>query len=107
MTEGKFKSERKNIFTATDWFDINFLGGFLNSDLKMIEQMNQQTYTIGEEKLSSRVLNHWYQEGIITDDRPNNKGWKKFSFSEIVWMQIVIKLRKFGLDLKRIKAVKK
>ena len=43
MTEGKFKSERKNIFTATDWFDINFLGRFLNSDLKMIEQMNQQT----------------------------------------------------------------
>ena len=106
MTEGNFITDRKNTFTANDWFDINFFGGFLNSDLKIIEQINQQTYTIGEEKLSSRVLNHWYQEGIITDDRPNNKGWKKFSFSEIVWMHIVRKLRKFGLDLKRIKAVK-
>ena len=106
MTEEKFTNERKNTFTANDWFDINFLAKFLHSDLKVIEQINQQTYTIGEEKLSSRVLNHWYQAGIITDDRPNNKGWKKFSFSEIVWMQIVIKLRKFGLDLKRIKAVK-
>ena len=106
MTEEKFTTDRKNTFTANDWFDINFLAKFLHSDLKVIEQINQQTYTIGEEKLSSRVLNHWYQAGIITDDRPNNKGWKKFSFSEIVWMQIVIKLRKFGLDLKRIKAVK-
>ena len=106
MKEGKFKSERKNIFTATDWFDENFFEKFLLSDLKVIEQLNQQTYTIGEEKLSSRVLNHWYQSGIITDDRPNNKGWKKFSFSEIVWMRILIKLRKFGLDLQRIKKVK-
>ena len=106
MIEGNFITDRKNTFPATDWFDINFFVGFLNSDLKIIEQINQQTYTIGDEQLSSRVLNHWYQEGIITDDRTNNKGWKKFSFSEIVWIQIVIKLRKFGLDLKRIKQVK-
>ena len=106
MTENKFITDRKNTFTANDWFDINFLAKFLHSDLKIIEQINQQTYTIGEEKLSSRVLNHWYKAGIITDDRPNNKGWKKFSFSEIIWMHIVIKLRKFGLDLKKINGVK-
>ena len=106
MTEKKINTERKNVFTATDWFDEKFFEKFLFSDLKVIEQLNQQTYTIGEEKLSSRVLNHWYQAGIIRDDRPNNKGWKKFSFSEIVWMRIVIKLRKFGLDLQRIKKVK-
>ena len=99
-------TERKNVFPASDWFDINFLGGFLHSDLEIINQFNQQTYTVGEEKLSSRVLNHWYQYGIITDDRPNNKGWKKFSFSELIWIQIVLKLRNFGLDLKRIKKVK-
>ena len=99
-------TERKNVFPASEWFDINFLGGFLYSDLEIINQFNQQTYTVGEEKLSSRVLNHWYQSGIITDDRPNNKGWKKFSFSELIWIQIVLKLRNFGLDLKRIKKVK-
>jgi DNA-binding transcriptional MerR regulator len=99
-------TERKNVFPASEWFDINFLGGFLYSDLEIINQFNQQTYTVGEEKLSSRVLNHWYQYGIITDDRPNNKGWKKFSFSELIWIQIVLKLRNFGLDLKRIKKVK-
>ena len=98
--------EIRNVFPVSDWFDINFLGGFLHSDLEIINQFNQQTYTIGEEKLSSRVLNHWYQSGIITDDRPNNKGWKKFSFSELIWIQIVLKLRNFGLDLKRIKKVK-
>lgn len=106
MNKQKITNERKNVFPASDWFDLNFLAGFLHSDLNIVKQFNQQTYTIGEEKLSSRVLNHWYQSGIITDDRLDNKGWKKFSFSEIVWISIVIKLRKFGLDLQRIKKVK-
>ena len=106
MNKQKIINERKNVFPASDWFDLNFLAGFLHSDLNIVKQFNQQTYTIGEEKLSSRVLNHWYQSGIITDDRLDNKGWKKFSFSEIVWISIVIKLRKFGLDLQRIKKVK-
>ena len=106
MNKQKLINERKNVFPASDWFDLNFLAGFLHSDLNIVKQFNQQTYTIGEEKLSSRVLNHWYQSGIITDDRIDNKGWKKFSFSEIVWISIVIKLRKFGLDLQRIKKVK-
>jgi len=106
MNKQKLINERKNVFPASDWFDLNFLAGFLHSDLNIVKQFNQQTYTIGEEKLSSRVLNHWYQSGIITDDRIDNKGWKKFSFSEIVWIRIVIKLRKFGLDLQRIKKVK-
>ena len=106
MNKQKLINERKNVFPASDWFDLNFLSGFLHSDLNIVKQFNQQTYTIGEEKLSSRVLNHWYQSGIITDDRLDNKGWKKFSFSEIVWIRIVIKLRKFGLDLQRIKKVK-
>jgi hypothetical protein len=99
MNKQKLINERKNVFPASDWFDLNFLAGFLHSDLNIVKQFNQQAYTIGEEKLSSRVLNHWYQSGIITDDRLDNKGWKKFSFSEIVWISIVIKLRKFGLDL--------
>jgi DNA-binding transcriptional MerR regulator len=106
MNKQKLINERKNVFPASDWFDLNFLAGFMHSDLNIVKQFNQQTYTIGEEKLSSRVLNHWYQSGIITDDRIDNKGWKKFSFSEIVWISIVIKLRNFGLDLHRIKKVK-
>jgi DNA-binding transcriptional MerR regulator len=106
MNKQKPINDRKNVFPASDWFDLNFLAGFLHSDLNIVKQFNQQAYTIGEEKLSSRVLNHWYQSGIITDDRLDNKGWKKFSFSEIVWISIVIKLRKFGLDLQRIKKVK-
>ncbi len=97
---------QKNTFPANDWFDLNFLGGFLNSDLNIIKEFNEQKFTINEENISSRVLNHWYEKGIINDDRENKKSWKKFSVSELVWIRIVLKLRNFGLDLKRINQVK-
>ena len=97
---------RNNTFHASDWFDMNFLVEFLNSDVKIIREFNEQKYTIGEENISSRVLNHWYEMGLITDDRVDKKSWKKFSASELVWIRIIIKLRNFGLDLKRIKQVK-
>ena len=100
------KLENNNIFPASDWFDNNFLGGFASSSLSIKKQFNEQKYKIDDDRLSSRLLNHWYKTGIIDDDRPNGKGWKKFSFSELVWLQIVFKLRKFGLDLSRIKLVK-
>jgi DNA-binding transcriptional MerR regulator len=98
--------QKNNSFPASDWFDENFFGEFLYSNLNIIEQFNVQKHTIGEENISSRVLNHWYDMGIITDDRENKKSWKKFSVSELVWIRIVLKLRNFGLDLKRIKQVK-
>jgi DNA-binding transcriptional MerR regulator len=99
-------TSRKNIFSASDWFDENFFADFLNSESEAKRSLNEQIHKIGDERLSSRVLNHWYEAGILDDDRPNGKGWKKFSISELIWIQIVIKLRGFGLDLVRIKKVK-
>lgn len=97
---------KKNTFFASDWFDLNFLGEFLHSESLIKEKFNEGKYSIGSEKISSRVLNHWCEIGIIKDNRPNGKGWAKFSFSEVIWIEIVVKLRNFGLDLKRIKEAK-
>ena len=97
---------RNNTFPASDWFDINFIGSFLHSDTLIKEKFNERKYTIGSEKISSRVLNHWCENGIMKDNRPDGKGWSKFSFSEVIWIEIVVKLRNFGLDLKKIKGVK-
>lgn len=104
-----------NSFPASDWFDVNFFGDFINSvdDELFINQadslkrkLNEQNLKVEDSRLSSRVLNHWHELGVITDDRPNGKGWKKFSFSELVWVHIIFKLRGFGLNLNRIKNVK-
>ena len=100
------KSKIKNIFAASDWFDLNFFEEFIPSDISIKKQFNLQNFKVDDKRLSSRILHHWYKTGLINDNRPNGKGWKKFSFSELVWVNIIFKLRAFGLDLKRIKMVK-
>jgi DNA-binding transcriptional MerR regulator len=82
------------------------LKAFAKADSKLKEQLNNQQYSLQSAVISSRVLNHWYENGIIDDNRANGKGWKKFSISEIIWIHIVLKLRKFGLNLEKIKDAK-
>lgn len=97
---------KNNFLADTDWFDKHFTTGFLNEELNVKKFLNEPKYSIADESISSRVLSHWHDAGIIEDTRPEGKGWRKFSFSEVVWISIILKLRKFGLDLKRIKSVK-
>lgn len=99
--------KNRNYLIDTDWFDLQFIAGFCNDNHKVKDFLNEPQYTIGDEAISSRVLKHWHDTGILEDNRPKGKGWRKFSFTEVVWISIVSKLRNFGLDLKKIKKVKK
>ena len=98
---------KRNYLADTDWFDNHFICGFLNENHSVKEFLNDPQYKIGDEAISSRVLKHWHDRGILEDNRPKGKGWRKFSFTEVLWISIVSQLRNFGLDLKKIKKVKK
>ena len=89
-----------------DWFQVNFFGCFLNLDFAFKKELNRRQYSINEPSVTPRVLHHWYQVGIISDTRTNGKGWSKFSFTELVWIKLIIRLREFGLSLDKIKKVK-
>ena len=95
-----------NFIVYGDWFYKRYVLDFWKTDLKVKERLNDQTIKLGDENISPRVLSHWQEFGLISDDRPNGKGWRRFSVSEVVWIKIIIKLRKFGLDLDKIKKVK-
>jgi len=98
---------KRNYLADTDWFDYQFICGFLYENHSVKEFLNEPKYTIGDEAISSRVLKHWHDVGILDDNRPKGKGWRKFSLTEVVWISVVSQLRNFGLDLKKIKKVKK
>ena len=97
---------KRSYLADTDWFDYHFIDRFFYENHSVKEFLNEPKYTIGDETISSRVLKHWHDTGILEDNRPKGKGWRKFSFTEVVWISIVSQLRKFGLDLKKIKKVK-
>ena len=90
------KLETKNIFAASDWFDLKFFEEFIPLGISIKKQFNLHNLKVDDKRLSSRILHHWYKTGLITDNRPNGKGWKKFSFSELVWVHIIFKLRKLS-----------
>ncbi len=95
----------KNLLMNLDWFDENFWRFFSNEN-NVIRQFNEKRYKVPNDSLSSRVITHWQSTGILSDKRPNSKGWRKFSFSEQIWIACIVKLRKFGMDLTKIKKVK-
>lgn len=67
----------RNILVDTDWFDDRFTLDFLNKDYKVKAFLNEPRYTIGDESISSRVLKHWHDVGILNDNRPKKKGLEK------------------------------
>lgn len=89
-----------------DWLRVNFLGRFLNLDFALKKVLNSKKHPLTNSEVTSRILNHWYQTNIVTDYRPAGKGWSKFSFTELVWINLVIKLRAFGLGLDKINVAK-
>lgn len=88
-----------------DWFDYHFLAEFLPQGGEFREILNKKRYKLSDERLSSRVLNHWHEIGVLDDDRPDGKGWRKFSISEMMWISIIKTLRSFGMDMKSVKRV--
>lgn len=75
-------------FVNTDFFRGNFV------DLK----------SRIETKQSSRVLNNWEKEGIISNEGEGK--WKKYNRINAVWLSIVTQLREFGFPIEKIKIVK-
>lgn len=62
-------------------------------------------FTVGETDTSYRLINHWGESGLIPTGAVVNSGWKKFTFSELVWIKVVHHLREYGVSLEKIEQV--
>ena len=65
---------KRNYLTDTDWFDYQFICGFLYENHSAKEFLNEPQYKIGDEAIFSRVLKHWHDTEILEDNRPKGKG---------------------------------
>lgn len=87
-----------------DAFDIA-LGGFI-SDPKaeeVLAALRQKRFTLGRSDASSRVVNHWEAEGVVSDPREEGKGWRRYSIIELVWLGAVLELRAFGVPTETLR----
>lgn len=69
-----------------------------------INFLTEKKFTIKDTDSTYRVINHWSKLGLFEDAREEeNKGWRKFSLVDMVWLKVLMELRKFGFPLEKIK----
>jgi len=69
------------------------------------EQLHARTLHIKEVGISGKLLNDWFDAGIVNKVEVV-KQWRLFSLSEAIWIKFVAELRYFGVSLPQIKILK-
>lgn len=64
--------------------------------------LRDKRYASSELGSNYRVVNHWAHIGLIQDDRLEKDKWRKFSIVDIVWVSIILELRKYGFGLDKL-----
>jgi len=60
------------------------------------KSLNKKQYKVSDTPLSYRKINYLDEVGALKSERKQNKGWRKFSFKELVYLSIVKELRYYG-----------
>lgn len=56
--------------------------------------------------MTYRTINHWESQGLLSNQREQEKKWRQFSIMDQAWLYTIETLRDFGLPLDRIKNIK-
>lgn len=73
---------------------------------KIAEIWSKPKVRIPDEVASYRFINYLTNTGLLDDRRAiAGKGWRKFSYVECIYLNIVIALRKFGVKSEHIKPI--
>ena len=70
------------------------------------EHLHARTLHIKEVGISGKLLNDWFEVGVVNKVEVIGKEWRLFSLSEAIWTKFVAELRFFGVSLPQIKILK-
>jgi hypothetical protein len=86
------------------WFDYYFNPKKIFAESS--KKINTKKYTVKDIDISSRVLNHWSKKKVLPKGAiVKGADWKTFSLVEVIWLNIVEEMRKFGISLEKIAKV--
>lgn len=63
---------------------------------KVSEFINTKVFSVADTPLTYRQINLMDTDNLLSKDRDNDKGWRKFSLKELIYIYIVSELKKFG-----------
>ena len=81
---------------------------FSSDKATALKLISTKKYRIEKDDATTyRTINHWSSLGLLNDCRKNEREWRRFSFSDIIWLKVISELRKFGFPLEKIWELKK
>lgn len=83
-----------------------FVDSYFEKSNSICVFLNEKRHRIVESSASSRLINYWEKEGLITADRSSQAGWRKYSIMDLVWVLLMGQLRKFGYPIESLKKLK-
>lgn len=74
-----------------------------NEKYKLQEFVNRKIFKVSDTPLTYRQVNTLDTDRLLANERQNKKGWRKFSYKELVYTLIVSELKKFGFKHEQLK----
>lgn len=59
--------------------------------------ISEKRFTVSDTTLTYRQINSLDEDNLLNDTRKEKKGWRKFSFKELLYLLIIAEVKKFGL----------
>jgi len=103
MDKVKFDVKTNPQYWICDATESNLLGVSDDARIKLAEAWSKPKVRIPDDVASYRFINYLTSTGLLDDRRETTgKGWRKFSYVECIYLNIVIALRKFGVKASSI-----
>lgn len=65
---------------------------------KLELKLNQKKFRVRDTSLTYRQINHLDETSVLPkDSRNQGKGWRKFSYKQLIFFEVVRELRKYGI----------
>jgi uncharacterized protein YfaA (DUF2138 family) len=96
------------LFIANDSVDEDFVSYFDEENSKLHKLIREKRYTVKDTDISSRVINHWDDKGLLPDGvQVEEEKWRKFSFLlrlyGLKWLKLLEALVFLWMRLKKLR----
>lgn len=89
------------MLVISDGISLKYLEA--NEKYKLQEFVNKKIFKVSDTPLTYRQVNTLDTDKLLSNERVDKKGWRKFSYKELVYTLIVSELKKFGFKHEQLK----
>ncbi len=98
------------VIVCEDWYEValhNFVYGEKGFYEKYYELLVIPRFRVSDTEENYRTINYWDEQGLLLGKRENVDSWRKFSILDLVWIRILKRLKKYGIEGDKILQLKK